>query len=103
LGLFEQLTLTDEELSLESRDTLVAHTDGLTDAVNRRDENYGHRSVWLSPPLVPQTLPQTCLLAFCKIWKPLQGPFVSQMTLPCLFWPGIRLGKQSSGTVDSSQ
>jgi sigma-B regulation protein RsbU (phosphoserine phosphatase) len=43
LGLFGELTLTDETLSLESGDTLVAHTDGLTDAVNHRDENYGHR------------------------------------------------------------
>ena len=42
MGLFEQLTLTDERLNLESRDTLVAYTDGLTDTVNHLDEDYGH-------------------------------------------------------------
>jgi serine phosphatase RsbU (regulator of sigma subunit) len=42
MGLFEQLTLTDETLNLESGDTLVAYTDGLTDTVNHQDEDYGH-------------------------------------------------------------
>ena len=42
MGLFEPLTLTDETLNLESRDTLVAYTDGLTDTVNHLDEDYGH-------------------------------------------------------------
>jgi phosphoserine phosphatase RsbU/P len=42
LGLFEQLTLTDETLKLQSGDTLVAYTDGLTDTVNHQDEDYGH-------------------------------------------------------------
>ncbi len=42
MGLFEQLTLNDETLNLESRDTLVAYTDGLTDTVDRLDEGYGH-------------------------------------------------------------
>ncbi|PYV85282.1 MAG: hypothetical protein DMG05_23015 [Acidobacteria bacterium] len=42
MGLFEPLTLTDETLNLESRDTLVAYTDGLTDTVNHQDEDYGH-------------------------------------------------------------
>ena len=42
MGQFEQLTLTDETLNLESRDTLVAYTDGLTDTVNHLDEDYGH-------------------------------------------------------------
>ena len=41
MGQFEQLTLTDETLNLESRDTLVAYTDGLTDTVNHLDEDYG--------------------------------------------------------------
>ncbi len=42
MGLFEQLALSDETLNLESGDTLVAYTDGLTDTVNHRDEAYGH-------------------------------------------------------------
>jgi sigma-B regulation protein RsbU (phosphoserine phosphatase) len=42
LGLFERLTLSDETLHLESGDTVVAYTDGLTDTVNHRDEAYGH-------------------------------------------------------------
>ena len=42
MGIFEQLTLTDETLNLESGDTLVAYTDGLTDTVNHQDEEYGH-------------------------------------------------------------
>ncbi len=42
MGLFEQLTLSDETLNLESGDTLVAYTDGLTDTVNHQDEDYGH-------------------------------------------------------------
>jgi phosphoserine phosphatase RsbU/P len=35
------LSLSDETLKLESGDTLVAYTDGLTDTVNRQDEHYG--------------------------------------------------------------
>ena len=42
MGLFEELTLRDETLNLESGDTLVAYTDGLTDTVNDQDEAYGH-------------------------------------------------------------
>jgi phosphoserine phosphatase RsbU/P len=42
MGLFEELTLSDETLNLERGDTLVAYTDGLTDAVNHQDEDYGH-------------------------------------------------------------
>jgi serine phosphatase RsbU (regulator of sigma subunit) len=42
LGLFEQLTLSDETVDLRSGDALVGYTDGLTDAVNRQDEDYGH-------------------------------------------------------------
>jgi serine phosphatase RsbU (regulator of sigma subunit) len=41
MGIFEKLTLTDETLNLETGDTLVAYTDGLTDTVNDRDEYYG--------------------------------------------------------------
>ena len=42
MGLFEEFTLSDETLSLENGDTLVAYTDGLTDSVNHQDEDYGH-------------------------------------------------------------
>jgi len=42
MGLFEELNLRDETLSLESGDTLVAYTDGLTDTVNHQDKLYGH-------------------------------------------------------------
>jgi serine phosphatase RsbU (regulator of sigma subunit) len=42
MGLFEELALNDETLNLESGDTLVAYTDGLTDTVNHQDEAYGH-------------------------------------------------------------
>jgi serine phosphatase RsbU (regulator of sigma subunit) len=42
MGLFEELTLSDETVNLESGDTLVAYTDGLTDTINRQDEAYGH-------------------------------------------------------------
>ena len=42
MGVFEEVTFSDETLNLESGDTLVAHTDGLTDTVNRQDEAYGH-------------------------------------------------------------
>jgi serine phosphatase RsbU (regulator of sigma subunit) len=42
MGLFEQLTLSDETVDLRSGDALVGYTDGLTDAVNRQDEDYGH-------------------------------------------------------------
>ncbi len=41
MGQFEQLSLSDEMLQLESGDTLVAYTDGLTDTVNQQDEDYG--------------------------------------------------------------
>ena len=43
MGLFEPFTLSDEKLSLETGDTLLAYTDGLTDSVNHQDEDYGHR------------------------------------------------------------
>jgi len=42
LGLFEQLSLSDGTLKLESGDTLVAYTDGLTDTLNLQGEDYGH-------------------------------------------------------------
>jgi phosphoserine phosphatase RsbU/P len=42
MGVFEEVTFSDETLKLESGDTLVAHTDGLTDTVNHQDEAYGH-------------------------------------------------------------
>jgi len=42
MGVFEELSFSDETLKLESGDTLVAHTDGLTDTVNHQDEAYGH-------------------------------------------------------------
>jgi sigma-B regulation protein RsbU (phosphoserine phosphatase) len=41
MGLFDQLSVADETLNLESGDTLVAFTDGVTDAVNQQDEDYG--------------------------------------------------------------
>lgn len=41
MGLFDQLSVTDESLRLERGDALVAYTDGVTDAVNQRDEDYG--------------------------------------------------------------
>jgi len=41
MGVFEEVSFSDETLKLESGDTLVAHTDGLTDTVNRQDEAYG--------------------------------------------------------------
>ncbi len=42
MGLFGQWTSSDETLQLESGDTLVAYTDGLTDVVNLQGEDYGH-------------------------------------------------------------
>lgn len=42
MGVFEDVSFRDETLKLESGDTLVAHTDGLTDIVNHQDEAYGH-------------------------------------------------------------
>jgi serine phosphatase RsbU (regulator of sigma subunit) len=58
LGLFEQLSLSDETLKLESGDTLVAYTDGLTDTVNRQDEHYGDSrladTIASSPPAAAQ-------------------------------------------------
>lgn len=41
MGLFEELSLKDETLTLKSGDALVAYTDGLTDTVNDRDQPYG--------------------------------------------------------------
>ena len=41
MGLFEELTLMDETLSLKSGDALIAYTDGLTDTVNDKDQPYG--------------------------------------------------------------
>src|SRR5713101_1269033 len=42
MGVFEEVSFSAETLKLESGDTLVAHTDGLTDTVNHQDEAYGH-------------------------------------------------------------
>src|SRR6266849_1927354 len=41
MGVFEEVSFSAETLKLESGDTLVAHTDGLTDTVNHQDEAYG--------------------------------------------------------------
>ncbi len=41
MGQFEELSLKDEIIILESGDALVAYTDGLTDAMNDSDEQYG--------------------------------------------------------------
>ncbi len=43
MGQFEQLSLSDETVKLQSGDTLVAYTDGLTDTVNKQDEDYGQK------------------------------------------------------------
>ncbi len=43
MGQFEQLSLSDATLNLESGDTLVAYTDGLTDTVNKQDEDYSQK------------------------------------------------------------
>jgi serine phosphatase RsbU (regulator of sigma subunit) len=43
MGQFEQLSLSDETLKLESGDTLVAYTDGLTDTVNKQEEDYSQK------------------------------------------------------------
>jgi sigma-B regulation protein RsbU (phosphoserine phosphatase) len=37
------LSLSEETLNLESGDTVVAYTDGLTDIVNNQGEHYGHK------------------------------------------------------------
>jgi sigma-B regulation protein RsbU (phosphoserine phosphatase) len=42
MGIFEKLTLTDETLHLETGDTLVAYTAGLTNTANDQHEYYGH-------------------------------------------------------------
>jgi serine phosphatase RsbU (regulator of sigma subunit) len=42
MGVFEEVSFSDETLKLESGDMLVAHTDGLTDIVNQQDAAYGH-------------------------------------------------------------
>jgi len=41
MGVFEAVSFSDETLKLESGDTLVAHTDGLTDKVTHQDETFG--------------------------------------------------------------
>src|SRR5262249_22824812 len=43
LGQFEQVSLSDQTLALESGDTVVAFTDGLTDIVNNEGEDYGYK------------------------------------------------------------
>ena len=43
LGQFEQLSLSDQTLNLESSDTVVAFTDGLTDILNDQGEDYGYK------------------------------------------------------------
>jgi sigma-B regulation protein RsbU (phosphoserine phosphatase) len=41
LGVFNELDLSDASLTLAPGDTLVAYTDGLTDALNPQGEEYG--------------------------------------------------------------
>jgi serine phosphatase RsbU (regulator of sigma subunit) len=41
LGLFAEIEISDAALALESGDTLVVYTDGLTDALNKQGEDYG--------------------------------------------------------------
>ena len=41
LGIFDELALSDIRLTLAPGDTLVAYTDGLTDALNPLGEDYG--------------------------------------------------------------
>lgn len=41
LGMFEEVSLCDATFTLAPGDTLVIYTDGVTDAENRREEDYG--------------------------------------------------------------
>jgi serine phosphatase RsbU (regulator of sigma subunit) len=59
VGVFEEASFNDETWKLESGDTLVAYTDGLTDTVNHQDEAYGHARLAdtiNSAPAAPQDI-----------------------------------------------
>jgi len=60
MGIFEKLTLTDETLHLETGDTLVAYTDGLTDTVNDQHECYDQsrlvEAIYGGPDAAPDLL-----------------------------------------------
>ena len=50
LGVFDQMGLTKGEITLEPSDTLLVYTDGLDEAVNSSDEQYGLQRIkdWLA-------------------------------------------------------
>ncbi len=46
LGAFEEITLQDDRLDLESGDVLVLYTDGVTDALNADGEEFGEQRLF---------------------------------------------------------
>lgn len=57
LGLVNKVNLTDRTLNLESGDSLVAYSDGLTDTVNPKDEEYGFTRLAAVISAAPATAP----------------------------------------------
>jgi serine phosphatase RsbU (regulator of sigma subunit) len=73
MGIFDQLTVTDETLILEGGDTLVAYTDGLTDVVNHQEEYYGHSRLAAAVSSAPPTA-QDVLAHILKDVEGFAGP-----------------------------
>ena len=70
LGMLPDLTLEEREVWLNPGDVLLAYSDGVTDAINERDESYGlERLVEMISPLRAHSADDICSAIFDDVFK----------------------------------
>ncbi len=70
LGMLPDLKLEEREVWLNSGDLLIAYSDGVTDAINERDEAYGlERLLALVSPMRVASATDICSAIFADVFK----------------------------------
>ncbi len=82
LGAFSQQTWSERTLTLEPGDTLIAYTDGLTDAENSRREDYGTERLAAAVAAAPAEADSVAQYILCDLDSFTQGiPVADDLTL----------------------
>jgi sigma-B regulation protein RsbU (phosphoserine phosphatase) len=99
LGIFDELSLAEQVITLAPSDALVIYTDGLTDALNRQGEAYGLNrlvTATLSGPIGNASLLLSYLVADLDAFRQ-ERPLFDDLTLLSL------LGTFPDSATSSSQ